>query len=236
MAANAVQITLGCEETPVAIVKDTISIVGSSYFQPIADLVDKLLKVAERRPDRDHPTHAENGYAAAVCVLLVALLESYTARVRFKRGSEITGTLDIPSLLGSLFPGLPTAAQLPEVFLLRNMLVHNHVWHLDNPGGGAPGSTIAAPRALGFSLKKTYDDLVDVAQRRTVLLGLSAVPTEVGLREARIVFEAIWKSLEHMSAIDHDHTPLGGRTVGFRGQHRQFDTLLNELSNASGAT
>ena len=219
-----------------AIVKDTVSIIGNSYFQPISDLIDKLLGAASRRHDRTQPTHLENGYAAAVCVLLVALLESYAARIRFKRKAEIVGTPDIPKLLATLFPKLPTIDALPEVFLLRNILVHNHVWHLDHPPEGEAKSTIATPRDLGFSLKKNYDDLVDGTRRRTVLLHLTAVPTEAGLEEVRAVFRTIWATLEHMSDIDHDHTPLAGKTVGFRGKHRAFDSLLDELSNPSGAT
>ena len=61
-----------------------VTIIGEAYFQPIADLVEKWL----RRPPPPAPNKVqsgfyENGYAAAVVLLLVAMFESYVSRLRY---------------------------------------------------------------------------------------------------------------------------------------------------------
>jgi hypothetical protein len=208
-----------------------ITVVGSAYYQPIADLVDKLAAAATRRPAGSTVSHRENGYAAACVVLLVAVLESFTSRVRFKRASEINGSLAIPDMLISLFPTLPTREVIHEVFLLRNIVVHNHLWHLNVSDDERPEpQTLASPRDLGFNVNKNYDTLVDTVSRRTVKLGMSAVPTGVGVSDVRSVFEAVWQTLEHMHQINYDHTPLAGRRIRFRGKPVDFESLLEPLS------
>ncbi len=215
---------------PTPAIPDVITVVGSAYFQPISDLVENLLK----RPQPDHypvgTSHRENGYSASLIVLLVAVLESYTARLKFLRNAEVPGGKGTPELLGELFPDLPTADELVEVFLLRNLVVHNHVWHLDVSdieGKGAP--TIATPQQLGFQVNKHYSSVVNVPSRRTLKLGLNANPTAVDRTDVQKVFSVIWGTLAFMNSKDYSHTPLAGRTVRFRNANRQFEELLTEL-------
>lgn len=216
-------------------IPEVISIVGSSYYQPIADLVDKLAVAAERRAPESKVSHAENGYAAACTVLLVALLESFTARVRYKRGAEITGSPSVPDLLAQLFPDCPTNGVLHEVFLLRNIVAHNHVWHLDVSQGIDSAQTLAEPRALGFSVNKNYGALVNVSERRTTTLGLCAVPDRVGAPEVIAAFDVVWRTLEHMNRVSFDHTPLTGRQVSFRGSRISFESLVEQIPADRGS-
>lgn len=212
---------------------DSISVVGTSYFQPIADLVDKLLRAASKRMPESQASHLENGYAAAACILLVALLESFTARVRFKRRSEIPGSVSMSDLLMLLFPSVPTREGIPELFLLRNIVIHNHLWHLGHTDENGPlPTTIARPPDLGFSVNQSYASLVDPVSRRTTHLGLWAVPTWVGMDDVRIVFDVVWATLKHMNDVNHNHTPLAGRQVGFRGKRLAFEKLLNEFPDS----
>lgn len=216
-------------------VPDSITVVGSSYYQPIADLVDKLLNAASRRP-KSKVGHSENGYAAACVVLLIALLESYTTRVRFKRPPEIQGSPSIPDMLIALFPSLPTRDGVHEIFLLRNIVIHNHIWHLDHSDEtAAEPVTIFAPKDLGFSVNKNYDTLVDATSRITKHLKLRAVPTWVGLADVRVVFQTVWHTLQHMNRVSYDHTPLAGRRIAFRGKRCDFEQLLKSLEAATSA-
>lgn len=62
---------------------ETISVLGFSYLQPIADLLDKLLSIPSLSACGQKPSANEVGYSAAVIVLFVALLESFVTRVQF---------------------------------------------------------------------------------------------------------------------------------------------------------
>lgn len=210
---------------------DQITIVGSSYFQPIADLIEKLASHPMPVPGPAGTSRRENGYSNALVILFVTVLESYTARVRFVRPDDVAlpGAISTPDLLLAYFPDLPTYGDLLEVFMLRNLIAHNHVWHLDTSEGGE-ARTISTPQQLGFQTKKNYHQLIDVDTRRTRNLDFPASPSSVDRSHVKKVFEVVWKTLEFMQKKDYSHTPLGGRTVGFKGKRRQLEHLIAELS------
>jgi hypothetical protein len=63
-----------------------VTIVGSSYFQPITDLIARLLgrpKPTSNEVNEVQTSSHENGYCASLVLLLVAMLESYVMRVRY---------------------------------------------------------------------------------------------------------------------------------------------------------
>lgn len=206
---------------------DLITIVGTCYFQPIADLIENLLKLSAPIPHPMGTSCRENGYSASLVVLLVALLESFVSRLKFLRLDEISPGKSVPDLLAELFPDLPNKDSLEEVFLLRNIVAHNHVWHLDLSDIEANGAPIlATPKDLKFQTNKNYDPIVDIATKRTRKLNLSASPTAVDRNDVGRVFEVVWGTLLFMSQKNFGHTPLAGQTIKFRGRFAQFGDLV----------
>lgn len=213
---------------------DTISVVGTAYLQPIADLIDKLITFHQRKDPESEVSHNENGYTAAVTILLVALLESFYTRLHFCRTDELLPKKDIPTNLAHLFPDFPYEEELKEIFLLRNIVVHNHVWHrTTNTVDKHLDETIQTPRDLKFNPKQNYSEIVDENRAKTKLLGLPAIPTDAKLSDAAIVFEYVWKTLFFMQQKNHSHTPLGGRSVTYRERRIQFEELLQKLNEAN---
>lgn len=213
-------------------IPDVISVVGSAYMQPIADLLEKLLKEPAAGHGPGGSGLHENGYSAAVVVLLVALLESYVARLRFKRQADpVTGRPSIPELLSRYFPTLSTKEELIEVFLIRNVLAHNHIWHLDVSDMEQNGSpTLASPLDLGFQTNKNYAPVVDLTSRRTRKLQLNVNPIAVDRSDVRKVFDIVWRTLKFMNEHNFDHTPLASQGIAFRGKRRRFDVEESNFS------
>ena len=139
---------------PSRAIPDIISIVGTSYFQPVADLIERMLKHEPVANNSSRTGHYENGYAAAITILLVAILESFVSRVRFLRNTEVVPGKDVPDQLEIFFPDLPQKAELTEVFLLRNIVVHNHVWHLELGEGSEPSHDDCYPKGVEVSNKE----------------------------------------------------------------------------------
>lgn len=84
-----------------------VSIIGGSFFDPIATLLEKL----EKHDKGDQPTikagYYENAYAISIIILAVASLESYTMRVRYMNNA--TGKdLDSKPVAGDDVAQLPT--------------------------------------------------------------------------------------------------------------------------------
>lgn len=209
------------------VIPDVISVVGFAYLQPIADLLENLLAKPISGKGPAGCSGHENGYSSAVIILLVALMESYTARVRFVRRSEnITGG-NTPDLLEKYFPDMPLKSELIEVFIVRNVLSHNHIWHLDISdfeNGGAP--TLATPMELGFNTSKNYPSNVNIESRITNILKLNITPTFVDRNDVYKIFNVIWEILKYMNEKSFSDTPLVGSTVRFNGVHQNFETLL----------
>jgi hypothetical protein len=215
-------------------IPDIITIIGESYFQPIADLIARLLEKEAPRPVAMGTTGRENGYSAAIVILLVATLESYVARVRFTRRDEIArlkGASSVPDLLKELYPGLNLHDELLEVFLLRNLVAHNHLYHLDvSSGGVAKAEMLGGPLDFGISVNRHYAYLVDQKSRKTKFLSLNANPAAVDRGDAKRAFEVVWKTLWFMHKTSYSDTPIGaGRTIVFRRKRLQFEELRQYL-------
>lgn len=214
-------------------ISDVISVVGFSYLQPITDLVENLLKEPLSKNGPGGVSMHENGYSSSIVVLLVALLESYTARVRFLRRSEgVAGNKSTPELLSEYFPGLPLKDELVEVFLIRNVIAHNHIWHLDVSDFDNVGSpTLKSPKELGFNTNKQYEQVVNIETRETRLLKLNINPTSVDRTDVRKVFDVVWRTLQFMNSVSSSDTPLAGSSVKFRGKRYKFENLFNEIQS-----
>lgn len=203
---------------------DQITIIGSSYFQPISELFESMLRASP--PDRTKKSnYRENGYAAALVVLIVTLLESYVSRLRFVRHNEIVSSRSVPETLTHLFPDFPNKEELLEVFLLRNIVIHNHVWHLDTSNPESEAKTIHSPLDLGFDVNQHYRSIVDSETRRTKRLGFPVDPSAVDRYDVKRVFEIVWGTLSFMNRKNFSHTPLAGRTVVFRKTRVSFESI-----------
>jgi hypothetical protein len=216
-------------------IPDVISVIGSAYLQPISDLLESLLKQPISGKGPAGSSMHENGYSSALIVLLVTLLESYTARLRFVRRDEnITGNVSTPELLSKYFSEFPNKDELTEVFLIRNVLAHNHIWHMDVSDFDTLGApTLATPKELGFNTNKHYEQVVNIETRTTRLLELNINPTSVDRTDVNIVFNLIWGTLQFMNSQNYSHTPLAGSNVKFRGARRNFEDLINEIQSGS---
>lgn len=218
----------------IPVVSDVISIVGFAYLQPIADLLEKLLAKPISGKGPAGSSEHENGYSSAIIILLVAVVESYTARLRFVRSSEgISGNCSVPELLGKYFQDLPLKSELCEVFIIRNTLSHNHVWHFDiSDFNSAGASTLATPKELGFNSNKSYELSVNIESRTTNILKLNIAPTLVDRNDVYKVFDVIWSTLKFMNGKSFCDTPLAGSTVRFNGMHQNFENLLQSIKHS----
>jgi len=109
-----------------------VTILGSAYFQTIPDLFERLIQRKRTRPTRVQSTHYENGYAAAGVLLLVAMFESYVFRVRFAQPKRVADTTrSAIDIVLSVFPRLRNRKTLEDVYVLRDLLMHSHLWEIE---------------------------------------------------------------------------------------------------------
>lgn len=200
-----------------------VSILGSSYFQPIANLVERWKAFTPYRPNKVQSGFYEHGYASSVILLLVAMFESYVVRLRFVQGTKVPANartaLDV---VFAVFPRLRHRKALIDVYVIRDAIFHNHLWEIQYSWGGSPTMVMhAASKHPAFGDRK-YTARVNPATRRTRALGVNVVPTRVDRRDVRKVFDTIWKTLLLFEAqnrfqcyVSHEHVRFDGKSVPF---------------------
>lgn len=210
-----------------------VTIVGSAYFQPIADLVERLLRRKPHRPNRVQSGYDEHGFSAAVILLLVAMFESYMSRVRYVRPTVVSSkTRSALNIALSVFPRLRHRVALEEVYVLRDLLMHNHLWEIEYEWGG-PVPMVLKKATLHPSYgDKKFNDRVDMKSYRTKALGLAVFPSRVDRRDLLKVFETLWKTLLRFEANDLNQCSVSHQHVRFRGQNITFGSIIDEVRRA----
>lgn len=103
-----------------------VTIVGSSYFQPITDLIARLMGSAKPASSEVKTSSHENGYCASLVLLLIAMLESYVMRVRYiNRDRSPIKRISVVDYLLQLYPDYQRRNELIEVFVVRDVIAHN---------------------------------------------------------------------------------------------------------------
>ena len=186
-----------------------ISIGGGVY--PIADLVFRLTRCKRDSSYPNQPSSCEVEYSTVLILLLVLLSESYLARVRhFDKTTDAKTKRGVTPYLASLKGCKRLANRFGEVYLLRNAIVHNHVFEyehvwssngdhgdrnfkIDTSWQGEPDPTIYSK----------YVKLHKYAEPKTKLLGLRVVPSKMGREDVLKVFETIHQVLKQLYKAKH---------------------------------
>jgi hypothetical protein len=212
---------------------DLITIIGEGYFQPIADLVDRWLLRKPPPPNKILSGFYENGYAAAVVLLLVAMFESYVSRLRYlqdAKGNAVPmNARNATEMVHHVFPRLRHKKALEDVYVLRDVLIHNHLWEIDYQWGGSQPMVFKRATKSPASGDRKYGSRVNPGTHRTKALRLSTFPTRVNRTDVRKILDTIWKTLLEFEKANPNRFAISNQHVQFRGNRIPFHELRNLL-------
>jgi hypothetical protein len=210
-----------------------VTVLGSAYFQPIADLIERLVRRKARRPTRVQSSHDESGYSAASVLLLVAMFESYTSRVRFAQGGVVPDSeRSAVDVVLSVFPKFRHRKALEDVYVLRDLLMHGHLWEIEYEWGGPVPMVLKSATLHPAYGDKKFHRRVNPRTHRTKALGLSAFPSRVDRRDLLKVFQTLWKTLLRFEQQNRFQCYVSHLHVTFQGKSVLFESLEDELRNA----
>jgi hypothetical protein len=215
-----------------------VTVSGSSYFQPILDLAEKLLLRERGKVVAGKVGYRENGYSLSIVLLLVVALESYVGRVRYLQSNAPGGgqprpvRMSVPDYLVSLRKSFRLQKSLTEVFVLRDAIAHGHVWELTVSRYAGRGQIL-----LSASLLPGYGDykhkvVLNPRTKRSTIAGLNLVPSAVGRREVIKVIDLVWRTLEFLARsnlLERSAFSFHGR---FQGRPFDFWELPRVLRSA----
>jgi hypothetical protein len=213
-----------------------VTIVGSSYFQPITDLIARLLgrpKPTSNEVNEVQTSPLENGYCTSLVLLLVAMLESYVMRVRYiNRDRFSIKRISVVNYLLQLYPDYQRENELIEVFVVRNVIAHNHLWEIGFSWSEESAMTLLHAEKEPTAGDTNYEKVVDEQSKKTKTLGLTILPTKVDRTDVFKVFDIVWETLMFLEKKKRNQCYVSRIHVRFNGQTRLFGKLRDELGSA----
>jgi hypothetical protein len=206
-----------------------VSIVGQSYFQPIATLLEKLASTSRPEANDVKTSSRENGFACAVCLLAVVCFESCAMRSRYvNRSAPAAQKRNCLDFLRDLYPQFPNIEHLTEAFVLRDIIAHNHLWEIGFSWGEEPNlpMTLTSASKDPISGDNKYALHVDGPTRKTKLLHLNAVPINVDRSDVSKLLNVVWNALLFLEGQDRGQCYVSHLTVLYAGKLMRFGEVV----------
>ena len=206
--------------------EDYVSVIGSSFLHPIATLLESLESLELKGPGEVQASSLENGYSAAIVALTVFLLESALNRTRYvQRKSYRARSLDF---FRQAFPGSGLDNRLEELFVVRDVVAHNHLWDAKIKYNEHGLELISASLLPEYGDKK-FKKVVDWNTRKTRLLGLNVFPTRICRADAVIALKCTLDVLAFLEKADRRYFYITPQLVKFKEQMTTFRDLIQQL-------
>ena len=216
-----------------------VTSIGMSLIQPLLTLVEQLTAWEVALPNDVQTSARENGYAAAIIVLAVMLLESAFNRTAYMRQDSARRDPAEYFQQVSDAHGFPVAiAQdiaeaLDEVYSVRDVIVHNHIWEVETiwPNDGSPPYFTNHPTLLTGYGDKRFRRVREGDFLFTRRSRLNLFPSRIFRRDALMVLKTVWRVLQALESMDRRYWPISGKSFVF-GEPPQlltFPEILAEL-------
>ena len=204
-----------------------VSIVGFNYIQPICTLLEKLLSLDSKDPNEVQASQAENGYSSAIIMLTMLLVESAIARVKYDL--DKTSSRSPLEFVRTELPSFTSIDKLEELFVVRDVIAHNHVWEAkflrdDNAGL----RLIAAELRRGYGDRK-FGRVLNQETRKTRLLGVNLFPTRIWRDDAIIVLKAAIDFLLFLQEEVSGFVNISNQYEIFNGELQSFTDVVAKL-------
>lgn len=211
-----------------------ISVIGTQFYQPIADLISKLVSRRYQQPDRVGSNYYEGGYSAAIILLLAAAVESLIQRDRyFYRIANPSSRLsNIASDYSKSVLRYRRHRHLEELFDVRNSIAHNHLWEIEFTIPSKGGRQHRQSQVVSGTHRLRVVPPSTARIPRTKRLRLNLQPGRLDRTDVVKALAACLHFFSHLSSHGQRPIRLTTEIVGFKGKRLPFFDLLAEVKNS----
>jgi hypothetical protein len=182
-----------------------VSVLFVHLLQPIFDLFELLERFDPKGPNEVQAGMVENGYAVSVVVLSALVIESAINRTRYVRNEpRRESAVDTLKRLGAS----ELADDIEEVFVLRDIIAHNHIWAAAIRWDNTSGMTLDSAEKLAAYGDQKFDRVVDPKTRATRRLNLDAFPNRIHRATAVTVLKKTVEALKYLEGLDRQYVYL----------------------------
>jgi hypothetical protein len=182
-----------------------VSVLFVNLLQPIFDLFQLLEQSDPKGPNEVQAGMLENGYAVCVIVLSALVVESALNRTRYVRNErQRESAVDTLKRLGAD----DLADDIEEVFVLRDIIAHNHIWTAAMRWDDSSGMALDSAEKLPAYGDQKFNRVVDLKTRATRRLHLDAFPNRIHRATAIAVLKKTIEVLKVLEELDRSYVYL----------------------------
>lgn len=211
--------------------KKIVTIIGEGYFEPISLLLEELGKRYVSHSDPIQASYYENTFSASICILSVVCIESYVMRVKYiNEAKDKDIKKAVPTYLTGLYPDFPYEDESKEIFIVRDILAHNHLWeisYLENEKGKK--DIVPNKHSEGDNKYKEYVNDSGTTKK----LNLNVNPIKIGAADAMIVIKTVFKILLFLEEKNKNQCYISDSYVTHKGKTMKFSKVLENMKDFS---
>jgi len=207
-----------------------ISCIGISFIDPIIDLYLKLKRLKFSGYSKTQVSSRENGYSVSIIVLLILLVESSLNRIRYLEKDK-KDNLKFFSSKFSTNQGLIN--KLYEVYVLRDLIVHNHIWRISYEFDNNYNEIKIYQKLLeDYGDKrgdKKYKDHVNKRKKITKTLKLNINPIKISKEDVNKIFKFVSTFFKFLEEQNREYFPLSNFHFKYRNKYLTFYDFVNKV-------
>lgn len=211
-----------------------ISVIGTRFYQPIADLISKIIARPYQKPDHVGSDYYEGGYTASVILLLAASVESLIQRDRYfyRIANPASKVSNVVGEYSKAILRYRRHRYLEELFEVRNSIAHNHIWEIEFASPPAGGRQHKRSQVVSGTHRLSAVPPPTTRIPRTQRLRLNLQPGRLDRTDVAKALSTCLHFLTHLSKRGQRPISLTTETVVLKGKRLPFSSLLSEVENA----
>ncbi len=165
-----------------------ISYIGSNLIEPIIETYKKLEAFNFSGSSQTQVSMNENGYSVSVITMCMVFVESSINRMKYFENDRTRSALEF---FTTRFASMDIVDKMVELYILRDLLVHNHIWKIDYSFDDQYEEIVHNLEKLPEYGDKKYTDRIDKETLQTKTLELDILPIKVGKKDVMIMFTVL---------------------------------------------
>lgn len=207
--------------------EDYISVIASNFLFPITSILETLEEDKYKGPNEVQCSPRENGYSIGIIILAVLMVESAIGRIQYLIGKRPP---EKPlEFIKDLFPVSDYYSKLEEIFVIRDVIAHNHIWKADIYWDENMSMRLVSAKLIEGYGDQKYKRVVNKEKRLTRILGLNIFPNRICRSDAIIVLLHIVGFLSALENTDRNYFVMSHQWVKYRDNVVNFCKLISEL-------
>lgn len=203
-----------------------VTVIGNSYIYPISDLLKTLVDFETKGVNQVQTSVKENGYSVSVIALIVLYIESMSVRIKFER--KDFSNQSAFKFLGNLIDDPNLINKIKELFVLRDCIAHNHLWHAKYKLNEEQDEMHLLEAELNSHFgDDKFKEVINWEDRSTKELKLNLFTTRINFQDVQIVVKTLKEFIEHVGSLGFRHLVSFEKVINRNGDN--FQKLIQKV-------